>query len=307
MYLTLILEQLLNGLQYGVALFLTAAGLTLIFGIVGLINLAHGSVLMVGAFITSSIATMTGFLWIGVVAALFATLMLGLLLERFVFRRLYRRDHLDQVLATFALILFFNELMRIIFGRLPLQVEPPDFLLNPWNLFGDFYYPSYRLAIIALGILVAVGLWAITTKTKLGMLMRAGSTHREMLGALGVNVSMLFLAIFGLGSLLAGLAGAAIAPLQAVEVGMGEHVIILAFVIIVIGGIGSIRGALIASITIGIAEAVGRTIVPLLLARVFDSGAVASLSGLFTSMTAYLILAVVLLWRPQGLFNTKGL
>ncbi len=306
MYLTLILEQILNGLQYGVTLFLTAAGLTLIFGIVGLINLAHGSILMIGAYITSSIAIATGFLWLGMGAALLATFLLGLLLERFVFRRLYRRDHLDQVLATFALILFFNELMRIIFGRLPLLIEPPDFLLNSVNLFGDLYYPSYRLAIIALGVVVAVALWFITAKTKLGMLMRAGSTHREMLGALGVNVSMLFLAIFGLGSLLAGLAGAAIAPLQAVEVGMGEHLIILAFVIIVIGGVGSIRGALLASILIGVAEAVGRTIVPLLLAQVLDTSSVASVSGLFTSMTAYLILAVVLLWRPQGLF-AKGL
>lgn len=298
-------EQILNGLQAGVTLFLTAAGLTLVFGIVGFINLNHGTLVMAGAYIAAKIATVTGSFWLGLAVAVPSVVLFGLLLETSVFRRLYHRDHLDQVLATFSLILFFNELARIVFGRLPYQIDKPALLAGSVHLFGDLYYPIYRLAVIGVGVAVATGLWYLTAKTKLGMLIRAGSTHRNLVGALGVNVGRLFLAIFALGALLAGLAGAIIGPMQAVEVGMGENIVILALVVIVIGGVGSIRGALVASIFVGVAESLGRTLVPYLFEKVVDTSTVTFLSGMFASTSAYVILAAVLIVRPQGLFAGK--
>ena len=298
----LIAEQILNGLQSGVTLFLTAAGLTLVFGIVGLINLTHGTLVMLGAFTGATVSAISGLFWLGLFSAVLAALSIGLLLEVLIFRKLYRRDHLDQVLATFALILFFNELTRIAFGRQPFQIEPPAALSGSVHLFGDLNYPVYRLVVIAVGILVALLLWALIAKSRLGMLIRAGSTHRDVVSCLGVNVSALFLAIFALSASLAGLAGAIVAPQQAVEVGMGEQIIILAFVVIVIGGVGSVKGALLASVLVGITDALGRSVVPLALASMFEPTMVASISGAFAAMSAYIVLVAVLIWRPQGLF-----
>src|SRR5690606_1356989 len=245
MQLALFIEQLLNGLQLGVMLFLMAAGLTLIFGVMGLINLAHGSFYMVGAFACAAVAAWTGSFWIGLVASLAAAAAAGAIVELLVIRRLYGRDHLDQVLATFALILVFSEGTRWLFGSFPLYLNIPPLLSGAVALPGGSQYSLYRLAIIAVGVLVAVGLYLLIQKTRLGMRIRAGESAREMIGALGVDVATLYTLVFALGAGLAGLAGAMVGAIQSVQVGMGEPVLILAFVVIVIGGIGSIKGALV--------------------------------------------------------------
>ena len=298
----LFVEQILNGVQAGVMLFLMAAGLTLVFGIMGLINLNHGTLFMAGALVAAKVVSYTGSFWLGVVVAIAFSGALGVLLETTVFRKLYNRDHLDQVLATYALILFFNGLARAVFGRQPYQIDFPQGLGGSVHLFGDLEYPVYRLLIIMVGVVVAAFIHLLVTKTRIGMLIRAGSTHREMISALGVNIVALFTGIFAVGACLAGLAGSMIGPLQAVEIGMGEDIVILAFVVIVIGGIGSIRGALVGSLLVGIVDALGRTLVPLVLSRLTDAGTVASLSGAFASIGVYVILAMVLLIRPNGLF-----
>ena len=243
MTIALFLEQILNGLQLGVMLFLMAAGLTLIFGVMGLINLAHGSLFMVGGFVCAAVAAWTGSFWLGLIASLIAAAALGALVEIVVIRRLYDRDHLDQVLATFALVLMFSEGVRFVFGSFPLYLDPPAFLSGPVMLPGGLPYPAYRLAIIIAGLIVAAGLGLLISKTRLGMQIRAGEADREMIAALGVDIRFLYTVVFALGAALAGFAGALIGAIQSVQVGMGEPVLILAFVVIVIGGIGSIKGA----------------------------------------------------------------
>jgi branched-chain amino acid transport system permease protein len=306
MQTALIIEQLLNGLQFGVMLFLMAAGLTLIFGVMGLINLAHGSLYMVGAFACAAVAAWTGSFWLGLVASLAAAAAAGAIVELVVIRRLYARDHLDQVLATFALILIFSEGTRWVFGSFPLYLDIPTLLQGTVPLPGGSRYQLYRLAIIGAGVAVAVGLFLLISKTRLGMRIRAGESDREMIGALGVDVATLYTLVFALGAALAGLAGAMVGAIQSVQVGMGEPVLILAFVVIVIGGIGSIRGALIGAILVGVTDTMGRALLPQTLMLFMPPSQAALIGGAIASMLIYLLMAVVLALRPRGLFPANG-
>ncbi len=240
--MTLIFEQLLNGLLYGVMLFLLAAGLTLIFGIMGVINLAHGSLYMIGAFIGTWVAVQTGNFWLGLPAAILAATIAGIVIELGIMRKLYQRDHLDQVLATFSLILIFNELTVLIFGRQPIFTQLPASLSQPIELFSGLSYPPFRLLIIVAGLLVAGGLYLLINRTRIGMLVRAGSTNRDMVRALGVDIRLLYTLVFALGAAFAGLAGFMTGPILAVQVGMGEQILLATFVVVVIGGVGSIKG-----------------------------------------------------------------
>jgi len=300
--ISLALEQLLNGIQLGVMLFLMSAGLTLIFGVMGLINLAHGSLYMVGAFACAAVAALTGSFWLGLVASLACAAAAGAIVELVVIRRLYDRDHLDQVLATFALILIFSEGTRWLFGSFPLYLDIPPLLQGAVALPGDATYPVYRLAIIAVGALVALGLYLLIGKTRLGMRIRAGESDREMIGALGVDIRTLYTLVFALGSALAGLAGAIVGPLQSVQVGMGEPVLILAFVVIVIGGIGSIKGALVGALLVGITDTLGRLLLPQLLTLFMDPSQAGMIGGAAASMLIYVVMAVILSVKPRGLF-----
>ncbi|WP_420408216.1 branched-chain amino acid ABC transporter permease [Hoeflea sp.] len=306
MSIALFLEQILNGLQLGVTLFLMAAGLTLIFGVMGLINLAHGSLFMVGGFVCAAIAAATGSFWLGLAASLVAAAALGAIVEIVVIRRLYDRDHLDQVLATFALVLMFSEGVRFIFGSFPLYLDPPEMLAGPVTLPGGLPYPAYRLAIILAGLLIAAGLGLLISRTRLGMQIRAGESDREMIAALGVDIRFLYTVVFALGAALAGFAGAMIGAIQSVQVGMGEPVLILAFVVIVIGGIGSIRGALVAAIIVGIVDTMGRFLLPSLLANVMEASAARGVGSAIASMLIYLLMAVVLVFKPKGLFPANA-
>jgi len=301
----LILEQALNGLQFGLMLFLLAAGLTLVFGIMDMINLAHGSLYMAGAYLMATVTQASGSFLVGIGAAMFGTALLGILIELVLLRRLYVRNHLAQVLATFALILIANELVRMIWGAQPLLLNTPDALSGPVNI-GGFLYPAYRLLIIGVGALVALLLYVLVTRTRLGMWVRAGASNREMTEALGVNVRLLFTAVFAFGAALCALAGALLGPLLAVQVGMGESILILAFVVIVIGGIGSIRGALVGSLLVGLVDTLGRAVLPSLL-RVFLSAEVASnLGPALASILIYVLMAAILFWRPEGLFPARA-
>lgn len=283
-------------------LFLMSAGLTLVFGIMRVINLAHGSLYMVGAYVAATVFLHSGSFLLGLLAALAAAGMVGMLMELLVLRRLYGRDHLDQVLATFGLILFFNELTVVLWGRQPLFMNVPELLSGTIEVIPGAPYPSYRLAIILAGILVAGFLWFLFNHTRLGMRIRAGASNREMIAALGVNIKLLNTLVFGLGALLAGLAGAMAGPILAVESGMGESILILTFVVIVIGGIGSIRGALIAALLVGMVETLGGFLLPALL-RLFLPAATADGAGAsLASMSVYILMAAVLVWRPHGLF-----
>ena len=302
----LLLEQTLNGLQFGLMLFLLAAGLTLVFGIMDMINLAHGSLYMIGAYFAATVAEASGSFLVAVPAAIIGTAIVGMLLEVTVLRRLYTRDHMSQVLATFAIILIANDLVRMIWGPQPMPLSPPPALAGPIDLLPGLAYSSYRLAIIAVGLAVALLLYVVVTKTRTGMLIRAGASNREMATAMGVNIKTLFTLVFGFGAALCAVAGAMLGPILAVQVGMGEDVLILAFVVIVIGGIGSIRGALVGSLLVGIVDTLGRTFIPVLL-REFLSPQVASNAGpALASIMIYLLMAAVLFWKPQGLFPARG-
>ncbi len=301
----LILEQALNGLQFGLMLFLLAAGLTLVFGIMDMINLAHGSLYMAGAYLAASATQASGSFMVGIAVAMLGTAILGALLEVTLLRRLYARNHLAQVLATFALILIANEVVRMIWGAQPVLLNAPDELSGPVNI-GGFLYPAYRLLIIGVGALVAGLLYVLVTRTRLGMWVRAGASNREMTEALGVNVRLLFTAVFAFGAALCALAGALLGPLLAVQVGMGENILILAFVVIVIGGIGSIRGALVGSLLVGLVDTLGRAALPSLL-RMFLSLEVASnLGPALASILIYVLMAAILFWRPEGLFPARA-
>ncbi|MBB5517029.1 branched-chain amino acid transport system permease protein [Rubricella aquisinus] len=302
MPLSLIIEQALNGLQLGVTLFLMASGLTLVFGVMGLINLAHGSLYMVGAFVTAWVSASVGSFWIGLGAGIMAAAAVGALVEVAVIRRLYARDHLDQVLATFALILIFSEGTRWLFGSQPLWLDVPDLLSGAVTLPGGSPYPVFRLAIIAMGALVALGLYLMISRTRLGMRIRAGEADREMIGALGVDIATLYTLVFALGAALAGLAGAMVGALQSVQVGMGEPVLILAFVVIVIGGIGSVKGALIGAILVGVTDTMGRILLPSAFGLFMDASSATAVGSALASMLIYLLMALVLALKPQGLF-----
>jgi len=300
----LLFVQLLNGLQYGVLLFLLAAGLTLVFGIMSFVNLAHGSLYMVGAYAAALTYGATGSFALAVLAAMGTALVVGGLLELTIVSRLYRRDHLDHVLATFGLVMFFNELVRLVWGPQPLFVQVPEVLAGTMQLFG-FNYPSYRFAIIAVGLLVAVGSYGLIHKTRVGMLIRAGAQNPQLVGALGVNIRLLNAMLFGVGAMLAGLAGAMAGPLLSVQSGMGESVLITTLVVIVIGGIGSVNGALYAALIVGVVDTLGRVLLPLLLRQVAERSVADAAGPALASMLVYLLMAVVLALRPQGLFPAR--
>lgn len=302
----LIIEQVLNGLQFGVMLFLMAAGLTLIFGVMGLINLAHGSLYMIGAFAAAAVAGATGSFLLAILAAMVAAAFAGAIVEMAVLRRLYARDHLDQVLATFALILIFSEGTRWIFGSLPLYLNIPSWLAGPITLPGGIQYPLFRLALIVVGLLVWLGLWALIERTRLGIQIRAGENDREMIAALGINISKLYTLVFALGAALAGLAGALVGTIQSVQVGMGEPVLILAFVVIVIGGIGSIKGAFIGALLVGLTSTLGGILLPELFKLFTDPATAQSVGASLASMSIYILMSLVLIWRPTGLFGARA-
>jgi len=301
----LVFEQLLNGLQYGVMLFLMAAGLTLVLGIMNMVNLAHGSLFMVGAYFAVAAMQWTGNYPLSVVLAFAGTLVVGMLVEVIALRALYNRDHLDQVLATFGLILFFNELISIIWGRGSLYTALPSWLQGHVTLFTGSRYPVYRLVVLGVGLLVAVVLWYVVTRTRLGMLIRAGASNRTMVAALGVNIRLLYTVVFGFGAALAGLAGLMAGPIYAVQPGMGELILIQVFVVIVIGGIGSIRGALVGAIIVGVVDTLGRAFLKPFLATLISAPAAEAAGPALASMLIYLLMAVVLALKPAGLFQSR--
>jgi branched-chain amino acid transport system permease protein len=298
---SLLIAQLLNGLQYGVMLFLLAAGLTLVFGIMSFVNLAHGSLYMLGAYAAAVVGGYTGSFGLGVLAAVATGLVVGMVLEWVAVSRLYQRDHLDHVLATFGLVLFFNEVVRMIWGPQPVFVSLPESLSGTVELFG-FTYPTYRFLIIVVGLLVAAGSQWLIHKTRMGMLIRAGSVNPQMVGALGVNIRLLNAMLFALGAALAALAGAMAGPILSVQSGMGEPVLITTLVVIVIGGIGSVHGALYAGIIVGLVDTLGRTFLPMLIREFADRETANAAGPALASMSIYLLMAIVLAWKPQGLF-----
>jgi len=296
------IEQCLNGVQLGMLLFLLAAGLTLIFGIMDLVNLAHGSLYMIGAYFAATFADLTHSFVLGAVLGLAATLVVGMAVEVIAMRRLYGRDHLDHVLGTFGLILFFNELVRLVWGPAGMTLPLPSQLLTAVQVLPGVYYPLYRLVIIVTTLLVALLLYVVVMRTRIGMLIRAGASNREMVGALGVNIKLLYTLVFGLGAALAGFAGLMQAPILTVQIGMGENILILAFVVIIIGGIGSVRGALVASIFVGLVDTIGRAFLPDLLRLFMSTNAASTVGPAVSSMLIYLLMALILVFRPEGLF-----
>jgi len=301
-----LIEQCLNGIQLGMLLFLLAAGLTLIFGIMDLVNLAHGSLYMIGAYFAATFAVWTGSFVFGIVLALGATLLVGMVIEVVVMRRLYGRDHLDHVLGTFGLILFFDELVRLVWGPEGLTLPLPSWLNTSVQILPGVDYSAYKLSIIVVSLAVAAFLYVLVMRTRIGMLIRAGASNREMVGALGVNIKLLYTLVFGLGAALAGLAGLMQAPILTVQIGMGENILILAFVITVIGGIGSIRGALVAAILVGFLDTLGRAFFPDLLRMVLSPAAASTAAPALSSMLIYLLMAIVLVVKPEGLFSASG-
>ncbi len=302
---TLLFVQTLNGLQFGLILFLIAAGLTLVFGVMDFINLAHGVQYMVGAYLMAGFSALTGNFGWALLLALPSALAVGLLLEALIFRHLYDRDHLDQVLATFGVILFLNQGVRFVWGAAPLNVPVPEWLSGSVEIADGLLYPVYRLAIIGAGLTVALLLYVLVNHTRMGMLVRAGASNAPMVSALGVNIRRLFMFVFGFGAMLAGFAGAMVAPILSVEPGMGDSILILAFVVIVIGGIGSIRGAFVAALIVGLVDNVGRSFAPNLL-RLFLDPANASQTGRAVApMLIYIFMAAILFFRPSGLFPAR--
>ena len=302
----LLLEQTLNGFQFGILLFLLAAGLTLIFGIMDLINLAHGSLYMMGAYFAATFTQWTDSFLLGAMLALLASMLFGVILEVIALRTLYTRSHLDQVLATFGLILFLNEFVRLIWGPIGLDIPLPDVLNDSLELFFGIRYPAFRLAIIVVGIAVAFLLYLLVSHTKIGMLIRAGASNRQMVSALGVNIKLLYTIVFGLGAALAGLAGLMAAPIMTVEIGMGEGILMITFVVIVIGGVGSIRGAFVAALLVGFIDTVGRSFLPDILGLFLSNDFADTAAPAISSMLIYVLMAIILAIRPQGLFPPKG-
>lgn len=299
----LFLLQLLNGAQFGILLFLVAAGLTLVFGIMDFINLAHGVLYMVGGYVMAMFAAATGSFWLSLALVLPATLAVGLVLELLVFRRLYDRSHLDQVLATFGLVLVLSELVKILWGSAPLSVPMPEALSGSVALAGPMRYPVYRIAVIVAGLAIAAGLWFVIARTRVGMLLRAGAANRSMVAALGTDINRLFMLVFAAGAMLAGFAGAIVSPILSVDPGMGDSILILTFVVIVIGGVGSVKGAFIAALLVGVVDTLGRMFGPILLKAVMDPAAAAQAGRTLAPMLVYILMAAVLFWRPAGLFG----
>lgn len=300
----LFLTQILNGVQLGVLLFLLSAGLTLVFGIMNFVNLTHGSLYMMGAYFAAAAYNWSDSFLVAGLVGVPATIVLGLLVERIALSTLYTRDHLDQVLATFGLILFFNELVRIVWGPSSVYMNVPNALSGTVDLFG-LPYPSYRFTIIGVGIVVAIALYLLIHRTRIGMLIRASASNPAMAGALGVNIKLLNALVFGLGAGLAGLAGLMAGPIMSVQPGMGEPILILTLVVIVTGGIGSIRGAFYGALMVGIVDTIGRAFLPALLREVFERSIAQAAGPAIASMLIYLLMAAVLALRPQGLFPVK--
>ncbi|MCE0505834.1 MULTISPECIES: branched-chain amino acid ABC transporter permease [unclassified Roseivivax] len=298
--------QLLNGVQLGVLLFLIAAGLTLVFGIMDVVNLAHGVLYMVGAYFVATFAAWTGSFWWGLLLMLPAAVAVGLILELVVIRRLYTRSHLDQVLATFGLVMMANETVKIVWGVSPLSVPMPELLSGSVPLMGPLQYPVYRIAIIVAGLGVAAGLFLMVNYTRIGMLLRAGATNRAMVSALGIDIGKLFAVVFTLGAVLACLAGALIAPILSVDTGMGESVLILTFVVVVIGGIGSIKGAFLGAILVAVVDTLGGVFGPILLREVLDPAAAGQAGRMLAPMLVYILMAVILFAKPAGLFGGRA-
>ena len=306
MTLALFLEQTLNGFQQGMTLFLMASGLTLTFGIMGLINLAHGSLYMIGAYVTATVLAASGSFILAVLAGAAAAGVAGMLIESGIFRKLYARDHLDQVLATFGVILFANELVKMIWGAQAVFMSAPDWLSGTVEIIDGAPYPAYRLAIIVVGLLVALGLRHLILNTRIGMQIRAGATHRDIVQALGVDIRTLFTIVFGVGAMLAGLAGAMAGPILAVEVGMGENILILTFVVIIVGGVGSVRAAFLGAILVGLVDTYSRAVLPFALREILDPATADALGRSIASIAIYLLMALILIVRPQGLFVPKA-
>jgi branched-chain amino acid transport system permease protein len=302
----LLIVQILNGLQLGVLLFLIAAGLTLVFGVMNFINLAHGVQYMLGAYLAVTFYRVTGSFLLATVFALLTTLAFALLLELAVFRQLYERDHLDQVIATFGIIIFLNHGVKLVWGPAPLSLPIPDVLSGSVRLLDGLLYPWWRLVIIAAGLASAGALHALIAHTRLGMLIRAGASHAPIVSALGVNIRRLFTLVFGLGAMLAGFAGIMIAPILSVEPGMGDTVLILAFVVIVVGGIGSVQGAFLAALVIGLVDTMGRSFSVDILRLVMGPSPARTIGPAIASMLIYLLMACVLYFRPTGLFPATG-
>lgn len=301
----LLIVQTLNGLQLGVLLFLIAAGLTLVFGVMDFINLAHGVQYMVGAYLVAMFSSLTGSFWLGLLLTLPTALAFGLVLEVLVFRHLYQRNHLEQVLATFGLIIFLNEAVKVIWGAAPIGVSPPEALSGSIRLMDGLLYPVYRLVLIGTGLATALVLYILINKTKVGMLVRAGATNAPLVSALGVDIGRLFMIVFGFGAMLAGFAGAMVAPILSVEPGMGDNLLILTFVVIVIGGIGSIRGAFVAALLVGLIDTLGRAFGPQLLRLMMEPAAANQTGRSLAPMLIYILMASVLFFRPTGLFPVK--
>ena len=301
----LLIEQAMNGLQYSALLFLLASGLTLIFGIMNVVNLAHGSFYMIGAFCAASAVAITGSFLVAILAAIVGAGIYGLIVERLIISRLYQRDHLDQVLATLGVIFFTNALVTLVFGRSPPFVAIPPLLSGSIELMPGLNYPVMRLAFIGAGILVAIGLWLLISRTRIGMLVRAGADDVEIVEALGINIRRLFMMVFGLGAVLCGFAGVMAAPLLAVEIGMGEKVLITTLVVIVVGGVGSVRGALLGSVLVGMTDALGRAYIPIWMSQVLPPEVSSTVSSSLVSARLYILMAVVLLVKPRGLIPAQ--
>jgi branched-chain amino acid transport system permease protein len=306
MSLLLLIVQTLNGLQFGVLLFLIAAGLTLVFGVMDFINLAHGVQYMLGAYFAVMFYALTGSFVLALLLALMASLAFGLLLEFAIFRHLYERDHLEQVIATFGIILFLNEGVKVVWGASPLSLPVPEALGGSVVLMPGLLYPVWRIVIIVSGLAVALLLYVLVTWTRVGMLVRAGASNARMVSVLGVDIRRLFMIVFGFGTMLAGFAGIMIAPILSVQPGMGDTVLILAFVVIVIGGIGSIRGAFLAALLIGLVDTLGRSFAVDILRLFMAPSPARTVGPAIASMLIYLLMAVVLYVRPAGLFPAKG-
>jgi branched-chain amino acid transport system permease protein len=303
---TLIAEQLLNGLQFGLMLFLIAAGLTLVFGILDILNVAHGSLYMAGAYVAAQTMQATQSFLLAVVVSAVVTGLVGLIIELILVRRLVVRDHLAQVLGTFAIILIANDVVKMIWGPAPVMMSMPAALSGPVHILPNMLYPAYRLVIIAVGLAAALGLYLFVTRTRAGVLVRAGASNRQMATLMGVRVPLLFLGVFVLGAMLAALAGAMLGPVTAIQAGMGEQILILVLVCIVIGGIGSIRGAFVGALLVGFVDTAGRAFLPTLLKTFFSPAVASSVGPTLAALSIYILMAVVLVFRPAGLFPARG-
>lgn len=303
---TLVLEQLLNGLQFGLMLFLIAAGLSLVFGIMDIMNLAHGSFYMVGAYVAADTMQRTGSFLLAILVAVGATAIVAILVELLVMRRLVVRDHLAQVLGSYAIILIANDAVKMFWGPAPQMLNMPQLLQGPVRLLPDLLYSSYRLMMIVLGLLLVSALYYFVTRTRAGTLVRAGASNRQMATLMGVRVPLLFLSVFTLGAMLAAAAGAFMGPITAVQIGMGEDVLILVLVCIVIGGIGSIRGAFVGALIVGMVDTAGRAFLPVLLQQLLPTDVAASVGPTLAAISIYVLMAVVLVFKPAGLFPARG-